>query len=84
MPTPAGKRRHVCCGPMRECIRSFYSADGRHQYQRVGWQDGRIVWRMWSSWSNAKGVIDWLIVKTATMPKSATRADVVRKLKEAK
>ena len=29
-----------------------------------------------------RGVIDWLIVKTATLPKSSTRADVARKLKE--
>lgn len=70
------------CGPMRDGIQSFTSQDGRHRYQRVGWQDGRIVWRMWSSWSNSRGVIDWLIVKTATLPKSATRADVARKLKE--
>lgn len=78
----AGSRQVVRCGQMRDGIKSFTSADGRHRYQRVGWQDGRIVWRMWSSWSNSRGVIDWLIVKTATMPKSATRADVVRKLKE--
>lgn len=72
------------CGRVFEGIRSFYSADGRHKYQRVGWQDGRIVWRMWSSWSNSQGQIDLLIVKTATLPKSATRADVARKLNEAK
>lgn len=78
----ASTRLLLRCGRMFEGIRSFYSADGRHRYQRVGWQDGRIVWRMWSSWSNSRGVIDWLIVKTATLPKSATRADVARKLKE--
>lgn len=78
----AGKRLPLRCGRVFEGIRSFASADGRHRFQRVCWCDGRIVWRMWSSWSNAKGAIDWLIVKTATMPKSATRADVVRKLKE--
>lgn len=70
------------CGPMRDGIKPFYSEDGRHCYQRVGWQDGRIVWRQWSSWSRSTGAIEWVIVNTAALPKSATRADVARKLKE--
>jgi hypothetical protein len=67
---------------MHDGIKPFYSADGRHKYQRVGWQDGRIVWQMWSSWRKSAGAIDWVIVRTDTLPKRATRADVARKLNE--
>jgi hypothetical protein len=68
---------------MRNGIKSFHSVDGRHWYQRVGWRDGLIVWRMWSSWSNAKGIIDWVPVKHATMPKSLSRAGVVERMMSA-
>lgn len=82
--TRASVRQPLRCGLMRDGIKSFDGDDGRHHYQRMGWQDGRIYWRMWSSWSNAKGVVDWIPVKWAALPKSLSRAGVIERMKVTK